>query len=414
MHKYYESALSLAFNATTEKAVESEGFVEFVEALVDQVRESLEDDETSPVFEEFFQAPITETVVSYNIGELMQAASVQQQHALSASSINKLLTDPDIGFLRANVPILLQRPEVVRLPDGTVKMTGGNHRLAMLWYMLQRGGASEEEIEAVSVQCRELSVDIDALRQKMTAYDEDDNPVLPKEKELLEAIDDIVYQLLVSSNASRTMNSTEKADTRLSLRNIDRNSLAGISQALAEERISKPVACKYAFELGAKEARRPEGKLTAQYLDAQFDFGEFGERVSLKLKTVSSIVSAFFRQLSAIKSDVEGYKSPVSVYRNDLGNLENAWQVGRNVFNTDTPTGLSLFESTVIQVNNELRATNSEYAGNIARNASAIGAALAEAYDAEFEPIDPVLPKGEKPARKSNKRAVKRPLAINI
>lgn len=383
---YYDAAVDPAgLTARAASVTASEAYQTFCADLAEAT------DEDPRAFSEAMQDAVEyQSAQYYTLGELMGAAPLSQQRGLQASVLSKLIADPHTGI--AVNPLLLRDPEVIVLPDGTLRLLGGNHRVALVYSMLITGGKSEDDALATQLRCIQCSVNLGVIKDKLTTYDENDEPVLPADADVLKSAYRIAFLLWIASNQSRSMTATEIKDAASHASGVDRTSESAILDATFGDTplINHADACRMLARL---HVVRHQAVLTTEsgapiidptVVPCQFTIG------ALKLNTFEAIIASAYAAIMKVSQDVAKTNAKTGEVKS---HAHKVWaKDGKDVRGlTRLADLLAANADTAISEHMGSLPDNDTYKGNVARNAAKIGAVLAELVDASFEPMYPYV-----------------------
>lgn len=324
-------------------------------------------------------SPINWSEEYMTIGSVVESSQYQQQHGLSATAISTLFTDKTTGLLSLHFSYLFPI-EVVETNDRTI-LVGGHTRLMSFVLMLRAGGAEWSTILDQEIRVRVGRFDIVKIAEAFdTSEDEAKRTVVPR----LEAT------LWLASNKSRKPTSDESAsfkDNKDGVNVMDAESIIHSNTLSSAEKASTLILSQ-AYTLGYIPDNRT-GYVAKQFVMAPEYPSSEPARYWLRppANTVRAIAKSCITALSRIKTESGAKKWLPSI------NSSNKFSKLVVSLFEENEEGLTMVDQAIVK---GLQKSSGEYAGNIARNASSIGAALAELIDGEFEPLVAPREKGDK------------------
>lgn len=342
-----------------------------------------------------FQSVIDHDIQTYRLGDIIAHAPLQMQRAIDPRVLSSILVDPTTGF--KNLPILLEPPVVLRTYEGRLRLTGGNHRIAAIITLLLSGSCKPVALLDAQIKCIQVSVNIQAVRELMSSYDEDTGETIePDNKSVKKTVLEIEHCLWISSNGSRKMSKGELQEASLFQVGVNRNDADSILNAsFPQKGDAKLLDAKKALDLLFRlqwndfdERTELENK-TAQYLERVVLVK--GDEAPLSLNTLSEIMSSFYTNLSKVQIEIGTRK----VKGETLPKYHKIWDKDLK----DRDAFSAIVESLTLIRNGDHRTlmeeaiddclalvTEERFAGNVAVISSKIGARMAELYNQRFHP----------------------------
>lgn len=338
---------------------------------------------------------ITWEVEEIPFGDILEGSQYQHQFGILSSAMNSLFLDKTTGLAMNSFLFMMPIAEVVRRSDDTLIQVGGHHRGAGFALMMRQGGAEWGTILDMNVP-----VLVGTINEKKLA-ELNDVPLSKVE----EYVKELEAKLWMASNKSRkptTVENSSYADAKKGIDPTSLDSILGSNILSTKEKFVKSI-----MAIAYGEGILPDQKTgaTERQLVA-FPQATGDDRLwpDPKPNTFSKIAAAFYVGLSKIVFEAEGKEGKakkIKKWEPTLKVRKHLVPIVEWVFTPDQRSGLCPLEE-AIPIG--LSRSKAEFSGNIARNDSNIGHALAELLDKRVEPAVPAnVPKAKAKADKGTK-----------
>lgn len=329
------------------------------------------------------QAPLKRTIETFTVETLINVAVVTMQRQLNPTALSKLLVGED-GLIKGKLPLLLELPQVVRYHDGRLALLSGNHRLGVLYNLMNDAGMDTDAIAAQEIQCLVTSVDTEAF----TALLGESASLLTKGA-LVEAMDTTLNRLWLSANSSRTVSATEAKEYKL-FSDVPQTA-DGVVDAFTSGKISIKEAFAFLSPSVAKAVNPPqEESLSAEVFP--MDVFVRTNFTTITVDTAYGILQSFWSALvkktspysTAVKQDgmvavkaiLTALLTPNEAYQTEVLTDTGTTDTEGNANLSVVKIPCCLLQHAIDLTVQAETTTGSNYAANLARNKSKIAATL--------------------------------------
>lgn len=327
---------------------------------------------------EYLQAPLTRSTALMSIYDIVESAPLDMQQSLQEKSVSRILADKHNGLF-VKFPLMVELPRVVKFPDESFMLISGNHRVGVICAAMLRAGLTEDAIAEQQIEVEIVSVNKVAFLARL-------GDVKLTDEQYNNAATDTLMRLWHSANASRIVAATE-ANQFNKFKHGTPKTVVGITNAVIDGTLTLKEAFTYASNEVASDCNPP---IQESLLGSVFpqDVYVKGYESNLTVNTVRTILASTWAKTAGSKVYSKAIKASGMVAVVKM--LEAVFTVSDSLFTdcvVEVQGGSDVNTLTTEKVNctllqaaidTALSADGVKDSANIARNASAVGVALAE------------------------------------